>query len=94
MLENGLRFTPAGGTVRVSLHPDGSVARLAGEDPGPGIPRHLLSAVFARYLRVESGIMGKTAGLGLGLAVCRAIVEDGHGGRIRAEAPGQGGAGS
>lgn len=91
VLENALKFTPAHGTVAVSLQADGTFARLDVEDSGPGIPDDMRSAVFERYFQLEGGTVGKTAGLGIGLALCKSIVEGGHAGRMWAESPPQGG---
>jgi signal transduction histidine kinase len=53
-------------------------------DNGPGIPSHLIERVFDRFYQVESGHERSSSGVGLGLAICRGVVEA-HGGRIWAE---------
>lgn len=85
LLDNAIRFTPAGGSVVVSLRKDlqSEEATMTVEDTGYGIePRHL-PWVFDRFFQADNardrGAAGR--GGGLGLAICRSIVER-HGGRI------------
>ena len=60
------------------------------EDTGIGIPEAALEKVFERFYQVDSSLVRRFGGAGLGLAVCKSIVEW-HGGRITAEsAPGRG----
>jgi two-component system, OmpR family, heavy metal sensor histidine kinase CusS len=88
LLDNALKYTPAGGTVRLELNagPDRCQAVVA--DTGIGIAAEHLEHLFERFYRVETS---RTApGFGLGLAICRAIA-DSHGGRIHvSSAPGAG----
>ena len=87
---NAVKFTPAGGcvTVFVSGTPDEVALRV--EDTGIGIPEGALEKVFERFYQVDSSLARRFGGAGLGLAVCKSIVEW-HGGRITAEsAPGRG----
>ena len=88
LLGNALKFTPAGGSVAVSvLAADGS-ARLIVEDTGPGITDDELPHVFERFWRGRSG--QGVPGSGVGLAVAAELVRA-HGGRIEADhAPGGG----
>jgi signal transduction histidine kinase len=88
LLGNALKFTPAGGSVTVSvLGADGS-ARLVVEDTGPGIADDELPHVFERFWRGRSG--QDVPGSGVGLAVAAELVRA-HGGRIEADrAPGGG----
>ncbi|HEU5398841.1 MAG TPA: sensor histidine kinase, partial [Gammaproteobacteria bacterium] len=68
LLENALRYTPAGGRVDVSLkHVDGSL-QVEVLDTGPGIPPELLERVFDRFYRV---LGNGTQGSGLGLAIAQ-----------------------
>jgi len=94
LLDNALRYSPAGGTVRLAATPapDGSPepdrVEISVTDEGPGIAPSDLDRVFERFYRADRSRTGK--GAGLGLAIARHIVE-GHGGRIVADhAPGGG----
>jgi len=81
LVDNGIRFTPAGGTVTVRLVDAGDELAVHVEDTGAGIPADQLAAVFDRYRQAHAGLGG---GSGLGLAIVRAMVEA-HGGRVAAE---------
>ncbi|WAS91182.1 ATP-binding protein [Nannocystis punicea] len=76
LLGNALKFTPAGGTVTVSLarHGDGHM-RLAVEDTGPGIAPEEHERVFQRFQQLDSSISRKHEGTGLGLAIVREFAE-------------------
>jgi len=76
LVGNALKFTGQGHVhVRLAAAIDGDYARLSGEvsDTGPGIPHDRLEAVFAPFQQTEEGV--RQGGAGLGLAVCRQIVE-------------------
>lgn len=79
LVDNAIRYTPAGGQVTVRCAPRaGGGALLAVEDSGPGIPPELRERVFERFFRAS----GDTSdGCGLGLAIVRQIAEQ-HGARI------------
>jgi len=68
LLDNALRYTPAGGRVDISLQRHGSGAIIEFLDTGPGIPQELLGRVFDRFYRV---LGTGTQGSGLGLAIAR-----------------------
>jgi signal transduction histidine kinase len=87
---NAVKFTPAGGAVTVFLSGSAEEIALRVEDTGIGIPEAALEKVFERFYQVDSSLARRFGGAGLGLAVCKSIVEW-HGGRITAEsAPGRG----
>jgi signal transduction histidine kinase len=96
LIRNALKFTPDGGavTVRTRLRtpalPD-APARLAFEvvDSGIGIDPDLLPRVFEAFEQGDAEAARRSGGLGLGLAICRALV-DAQGGRICASSPGRG----
>jgi two-component system sensor histidine kinase BaeS len=92
LIENALKYASAGGWVRVDVGPAlmGSY-EVAVTDSGPGIPLDVLPRVFERYFRVEGRVSGGPGGMGLGLAIARAIVLA-HGGELTAESPHGGGA--
>ena len=87
LIENALKYAGSNGWVRVDLGPPllGSY-ELAVTDSGPGIPLDVLPRVFERYFRVEGRASGGPGGMGLGLAIARAIVLA-HGGELTAESP-------
>ncbi len=94
LLSNALKFTPAEGTVTIAIRP--STEQLDGEleskevlhvtvkDTGVGIPAEELPTLFERYKQASSARKTRQKGTGLGLTICRLIVEA-HGGRITAE---------
>jgi signal transduction histidine kinase/putative methionine-R-sulfoxide reductase with GAF domain len=87
---NAIKFTPVGGSVTVLLSGTPDEVALRVEDTGIGIPEVALERVFERFYQVDSSLARRFGGAGLGLAVCKSIVEW-HGGRITAEsAPGRG----
>lgn len=81
LLTNALKVSPAGATVRLESICAAGRWRLRLTDEGPGLPPEQLDRVFERFVRHEPTAGG---GHGLGLAICRSIVEL-HGGTIRAE---------
>ncbi|MGE0349572.1 DUF4118 domain-containing protein [Hydrogenophaga sp.] len=89
LLENAARYTPAGSTITIAAacHPD--ELWLSVSDDGPGFGTHRPQDLFRKFERGDRE--SNTPGVGLGLALCRAVVEA-HGGRIRAEAGEGGGA--
>jgi two-component system, OmpR family, phosphate regulon sensor histidine kinase PhoR len=90
LLENGIRFSPAGGPVEMHIEATGAEATVSVRDRGLGIPRDRQDRVFERYYRAHAGTPDDPGGLGLGLEVSRAIVQR-HGGRMWFEsAPGEG----
>ena len=80
LVANAVKYSPAGGTVKVTGEQDANVARVFVEDEGLGIPTEHQSRVFSKFFRGEARASG-IPGVGLGLAVAREIVEA-HGGRI------------
>lgn len=80
LLDNAVKYTPAPGTVRVSLARRGDEAVLAVADSGPGIPEDERERVFDRFVRLETH--RGTPGSGLGLSTVRAIAVR-HGAAIR-----------
>jgi two-component system sensor histidine kinase KdpD len=90
LLENAGKYTPAGTPVRITATVDGDQLRVAVTDRGPGVPKGQEAAIFEKFTR-GVGRESNTPGVGLGLAIARAIVEA-HGGRIYATAAPEGGA--
>ncbi len=90
LLENSARYVAGGATLRVALRRERDVARLTLEDSGPGVPDDALPRLFDRLFRVERSRARESGGAGLGLALCRSIVEA-HGGTIAARRSALGG---
>lgn len=87
LLDNATRFSPSGDTVRVRCHLEQGNAVIAVSDRGQGIDSQELPYIFDRFFRGGSErdpMAASTVGLGLGLAVAKAIVEA-HGGKISAQ---------
>ena len=84
VLDNAIRYTPALGTVSLSLRRDGQMAVVAITDTGVGIPAEDIPFIFERFYRVDKSRSRAEGGSGLGLAICRHIVEA-HGGKIEVE---------
>ena len=81
LVGNGLKFTPRGGQVRVTLTDQDEGAMLEVRDSGPGILPGELPHVFERFFRGTNVGDARASGSGLGLAIARSIVEM-HGGEI------------
>ena len=88
LLDNAIKFTPAGGEIRVEVtRPDEKSLLFAVADTGPGIPPEYHDHIFVRFARVYHE---EARGTGLGLTFCKLAVEA-HGGRIWVESePGHG----
>ncbi|HSK78183.1 MAG TPA: ATP-binding protein [Thermoanaerobaculia bacterium] len=89
LLANGVKFTPEGGSVRVSLERRGQRAVVAVSDTGRGIEPEFLPHVFEPFRQADGSITRSHGGLGLGLAIVKRLVEL-HGGTAMAESPGPG----
>lgn len=96
LLTNAVKFTPAGGTVRLRLSavavtdsPLPNYVQITVSDTGKGISAEFLPYVFDRFRQADGSITRADSGLGLGLAIVRHLVEL-HGGTVHAESPGEG----
>jgi two-component system, OmpR family, sensor kinase len=81
LVDNGLRYTPPGGTVRLGVRQERGRAMLEVEDTGPGIAAEHLPHLFDRFYRGDGPRSRGPGGTGLGLAICRWVAES-HGGSI------------
>lgn len=79
LIGNALKFTPAGGRVRVELAAVGDAARVEVADTGGGVPAGEQTRLFERFYRADSSRRPAVHGLGIGLSVVRAVAEA-HGG--------------
>lgn len=90
LVNNAIAFTDKGGRVEVSLEDAGEEAAIHVADTGIGIPAKDLERIFDRFYQVEAHMTRRHGGLGLGLAVCKMLVEM-HNGRITVQSvPGKG----
>jgi len=79
LLDNAVKYGPAGQEVRVGAKRDNSIARLWVDDGGPGIPRADRERVWERFWRLERDRGSSVAGSGIGLAVVRELADLHHG---------------
>jgi PAS domain S-box-containing protein len=84
LLSNSVKFSANGGQVRVSATTHGSQARFSVADQGRGIPADKLESIFERFQQVDASDARVKGGTGLGLTICKSIVQQ-HGGRVWAE---------
>jgi heavy metal sensor kinase len=81
LVDNALKYTPAGGKVTLAIRREGSSAIIDVRDTGRGIPDRDVPHVFERFYRVDTGRARSEGGTGLGLAICEWIARA-HGGEI------------
>jgi signal transduction histidine kinase/ActR/RegA family two-component response regulator len=90
LLRNSVKFTPRGGCITIrSFNVDEGALRVEIADTGIGISRDALPKVFSAFEQGDADITRRFGGLGLGLSICRRLVEL-HGGRISAYSEGRG----
>jgi heavy metal sensor kinase len=82
LLDNAIKYTPAGGAVHLRVTVSDGQAVLSVEDSGIGIPAEALPHVFERFYRVDTTRSAETGGAGLGLAIVKTIC-DAHGAVVR-----------
>lgn len=87
LLSNATKFTPAGGTVTVSVRCGDGVVVVAVRDTGSGISPEFLPFVFERFRQADGSMTREQGGLGLGLAIVKDLVEL-HGGTVSASSDG------
>jgi signal transduction histidine kinase len=79
LMENGIKYTPPGGSVYVSLKKIEENAVLTVKDTGVGIPEDAIPHIFERFYRVDKARSRKSGGSGLGLSIVRNIIERNRG---------------
>jgi len=89
LLDNAVKYSPAGGTIHVSLEVSETGGHVRVRDEGIGLPAGAAERVFEPFHRAANAFAGSIPGLGLGLHISRQIVQR-HGGRMWAESPGEG----
>jgi len=90
LLDNAIKYTPAGGQITVQAQCDRTGIDIAVHDTGPGIPPQDIPHLFERFYRVDADRSRKTGGAGLGLAIAYEIARW-HNGTLNAQSePGQG----
>jgi signal transduction histidine kinase len=89
LIENAIQFTPRGGRVRVEARARAREAEVRVVDTGVGIDAEALPKLFQPFSQAETGVPRTEGGTGLGLYICKGIVE-GHGGTITCSSAGRG----
>ncbi len=89
LIENAAKYSPGGGTIEVTVSGDGADAVVTVRDPGIGLPPGAAEGIFVPFGRAPNAAKQNIPGMGLGLYICRTIIER-HGGVIRAESAGEG----
>ncbi len=89
LLDNALKYSPGGGVVAVTVAAHGAGVAIDVRDEGIGLPPGADEAIFAPFGRATNAAASSLPGMGLGLYICRNIVER-HGGRIVATSAGEG----
>jgi signal transduction histidine kinase len=90
LLHNSIKFTPAGGGVRVALRPAAGGAEVVVADTGPGIAPEDQTHLFERFFKADPARRRSEGGNGLGLSIVKKIVDLHHGSVCVASQPGQG----
>jgi signal transduction histidine kinase len=93
VLDNAIKFSPAGGDVQVTVEETDNCVSIGVQDKGVGIPAEALPHIFDRFFHVEEIGDDLFGGLGLGLAITNQVIEQ-HGGKILVESEGVPGKGS
>ena len=84
LVDNAIKYTPPGSTIDISVTKHDGMVEVSVADDGPGIPDETKQRVFDMFYTINNGIADSRRSLGLGLALCKAIVAA-HGGTITVE---------
>jgi PAS domain S-box-containing protein len=90
LVDNAFKFVPRGGRVAIRARREGGEALVRVEDTGPGMAAGQIALLFRPFSQVHDPNRHTVGGTGLGLYICKGIVEQ-HGGKIWCESPGSGG---
>ncbi|MGE3855909.1 MAG: ATP-binding protein [Dehalococcoidia bacterium] len=91
LVDNAVKFTPGGGAILVEIEDLDDLVRVSVTDSGLGLATDEVNTIFERFQRGSAATRGLMGGMGVGLYLCRRIVQE-HGGTIRAERRPEGGA--
>jgi len=90
LIDNAIKYSPPGTEITISARRQAEAILISVTDQGAGIPEEDLTRIFDRMHRIEQRLKPGISGIGLGLSICKRLVEA-HGGKIWAEStPGQG----
>ena len=81
LVDNAVKYTPRHTNIRISAMPEGDYVRVDASDEGPGIAPEEETQLFQPFYRGNDSLVHQTRGAGLGLAICKGLVEA-HGGKI------------
>jgi signal transduction histidine kinase len=90
LVDNAIKYTPAGGSIEIRVAQADNGTTLDVTDTGPGIPEELQSRIFDRFYRVDRARSRENGGTGLGLAIAKWAVEV-NGGHLALESATSGG---
>jgi len=89
LLDNAIKYTPAGGSVSLSVAVEANLVRIGVHDTGIGIPQRDLPRIFERFYRVDTARSREEGGTGLGLSIVKHLVQM-HGGTVSVDSGRQG----
>jgi PAS domain S-box-containing protein len=89
LLDNAIKFSPNGGTIRITAQREGSSVLVKVTDQGIGISSERIDAIFERFVQVDGTATRRFGGIGIGLALCQEVIAA-HGGQITAFSQGLG----
>ena len=89
VIGNAIKFTPHQGRIAIRCFTEGQNVMVEVSDTGVGIPPHMLPKMFVAFQQADEHVTRTTGGLGMGLAVCKMLM-DLHGGQISIDSKGQG----
>lgn len=84
LIDNAVKFSPNGGIITIGAQHQGKFVKLFVKDEGSGISEEYQKKIFEKFFQIEMGDRRSSGGLGMGLAICKGIVEA-HGGEIWVE---------